>query len=56
MKIFYVDVPNSKTTDDDGSWINVGIFPTRKAAERFLMDRWNIPKAYSKVFIIEGID
>jgi len=53
-RIFYVDVPNPHTIDDDDSWVNIAVVHTRKRAEEILMKKYGIKPWDTNVFITEG--
>lgn len=52
-KIFWVDIPDSNKLDN-GEWVNVGLFGTRKEALEFCKKQFNADKKGKISLISQG--
>lgn len=56
-RVYWVDLPNPHAQGDDhneGEWVNVGTFDTRKEAVAFLGEKYGIPAKHASAFITKG--
>jgi hypothetical protein len=53
-KVYYLDLPDPKSDGLNDTWINIGIYSSRKKAIEKLKTTWGIASIYADLFISEG--